>query len=190
MPLVTLVGYRGSGKSALAAALASRLGCSWQDADDVLEAEAGESIAELIQRRGEPAFRAAEAGLLRRLVADEAGILATGGGVVLRDENRRLLRERGRPVVWLVAPAELLRERLAADPATASRRPALGGGDVLAEVAAAVAEREPLYREVADGLLDVSADAPPRLAARLAAWLAGWPEAIRDDGEPAGEAIP
>ncbi len=181
MPLVTLVGYRGSGKSALAAALASRLGCSWQDADDVLEAEAGESIAELIQRRGEPAFRAAEAGLLPRLLADEAGILATGGGVVLREENRRLLRERGRPVVWLMAPAEVLRGRLAADPATASRRPALGGGDVLAEVAAAVVEREPLYREVADGLLDVSADAPPRLAARLDDWLAGWPAAARAD---------
>jgi shikimate kinase len=181
MPLVTLVGYRGSGKSAVAAALAARLGCTWQDADDLLEAEAGESIAELIARRGEPAFRAAEAGLLVRLLAGETGVLATGGGVVLREENRRLLRERGRPVVWLVAPAEVLRGRLAADPATASRRPALGGGDVLAEVAAAVASREPFYREVADGLLDVSADPPDRLAARLAAWLAGWSPAARAD---------
>ncbi|MEX1075484.1 MAG: shikimate kinase [Pirellulales bacterium] len=174
MPQVTLVGYRGSGKSSVAAAIAARLGCSWCDADDMLERETGRSIAEFIREQGEPAFRDAEAELLGRLLAAEAGVVATGGGVVLREENRRLLRRLGPPVVWLSAPPEVLRRRLAADPATASRRPALGGGDVLDEVALALARREPLYREVADGVVDGAIDPLHRIAERITAWRAAW----------------
>lgn len=172
MPTVTLIGYRGCGKSTVAAGLAERLGCSWVDADDVLEAEAGTSITAFIAAMGEPAFRDLETTVLERLLATGPGVLATGGGVVLRESNRRLLRTAGRPVVWLAAPAEVLRQRLAADPSTASRRPALGGGDVLDEVAAAVAAREPLYLAVADAMIDVSAAPPEVIVTRIAAWLA------------------
>jgi len=171
MPLVTLVGYRGSGKSAVAAALAARLGCSWSDADDVLERASARSITDFIRERGEPSFRDMEAALLEQLLAGEAGVIATGGGVVLREGNRQRLRQHGGAVVWLSAPAAVLCRRLAADPATAARRPPLGGGDVLAEVAAAVAGREPFYREVATGVIDVSGEGPPRIAARIVAWL-------------------
>lgn len=187
MPRITLIGYRGSGKSSVAARLAARLGCSWSDADELLEHEAGTPIAVLIHDRGEPFFRDREADLLARLLPREAGVVATGGGVVLRPDNRELLTARGRPVVWLRAPADVLRDRLAADPATISRRPALGGGDVLDEVAAAVEAREPLYRSVADAVIDVTVDSPDRLAERVAAWLATW-----RPGPPAGipETIP
>ncbi|MFM8414016.1 MAG: shikimate kinase [Planctomycetota bacterium] len=174
MPRITLVGYRGTGKSSVAARLAARLGCPWTDADDVLELELGATIAAVIRDRGEPFFRDREAELLARLLDREAGVLATGGGVVLRPENRTLLTSRGRPVVWLQAPAAVLRERLAADPTTSARRPALGGGDALAEVAAAVVAREPLYRSVADAVVDAAVDSPDRIAARLGAWLATW----------------
>ena len=174
MPRITLIGYRGSGKSSVAARLAARLGCSWSDADELLEHELGIAIAALIHDRGESYFRDREADLLTRLLAEEAGVVATGGGVVLRPENRAVLTARGRPVVWLRAPAGVLRDRLAADPATISRRPALGGGDVLDEVAAAVVAREPLYRAVADAVIDVTGDSPDRVAERLAAWLVGW----------------
>lgn len=175
MPVVTLVGYRGSGKSAVAARLAGILGCSWTDADVVLEREAGRSIADLIRDDGEQAFRDAEADLLVRLLERESGVLATGGGVVLRPENRARLRAGGRPVVWLAAPPDVLRDRIAGDPATASRRPALQGGDVLAEVGAAVAAREPLYRAAADAVVDVSIDPPERVADRIAHWLSARP---------------
>jgi shikimate kinase len=179
MPRVTLVGYRGSGKSSVAAELAERLGCSWADADLVLEQELGTTIATLVAERGEPFFRDREADLLGRLLAAGEGVLATGGGVVLRPANRDLLTSHGRPVIWLQAPADVLRGRLAADPATALRRPALTGGDVLDEVATAVAAREPLYREVADAIIDCSSDPPGRLAERIAAWLAAWRPASR-----------
>lgn len=190
MPRITLVGYRGSGKSSVASHLATLLGCSWQDADDVLEREAGESIASLISSRGETSFRDLEAVLLGRLLAQESGVLATGGGVILRESNRDLLRSRGRPVVWLAAPADVLQARIAADPASAARRPALTGTDPLAEVESAVASREPLYRAVADAVIDVSHDQSQRIADRIAAWLAGFSRQHPEAAAPAGEVIP
>jgi shikimate kinase len=155
----------------VASALARHLACSWTDADDVLEREAGMSIAELVATQGEPAFRDLESILLSRLLGEETGIVATGGGVVLREGNRRLLKALGRPVVWLTAPIGVIRERLAADPSSVTRRPSLAGGSAVDEVAEAIAMREPLYREVADGMLDTAADTPERLARRIVAWL-------------------
>jgi shikimate kinase len=185
MPRVTLVGYRGSGKSTVAARLGELLGCSWTDADLVLEQELGTTIADLITQRGEPFFRDREADLLGRLLTAGDGVLATGGGVVLRPANRELLTSRGRPVIWLQAAADILRGRLAADPATAFRRPALTGGDVLDEVATAVAAREPLYRGVADATIDAASDSPDRLAERIAGWLATWrPASLAAAAEP------
>ena len=159
MPRITLVGYRGTGKSTVAGVLARRLECGWQDADTALEERVGCSIANLIRAQGEPAFRDQEAVLLAELLATCAGVLATGGGVVLRPENRALLRRAGRPVVWLQAGPDVVHRRLAADPTTASRRPGLTGGDPLAEVELAIRDREPLYRETADVIVDASAAA-------------------------------
>ncbi len=182
MPRVTLVGYRGTGKSTVAALLAERLGCAWLDADAALEARLGTTIAGLVHGRGEPAFRDAEESLLRELLDSCGGVLATGGGVVLRPGNREALRGRGRPVAWLTAPADVIRGRLAADPLTRDRRPALSAaasvaGDPLAEVDAALASREHLYREVADAAFDTACEPPERVAERIAAWLASDPRA-------------
>lgn len=171
MPRISLIGYRGSGKSTVAALLAERLSCGWIDADSELETVAGMSIADFVATRGEEAFRDAEAAILERLVRDHAGVLATGGGVVLRPGNRALLREHGRPVVWLSAPAAVLRGRIAADPASASRRPPLAGRDPLADVEPALAAREPLYRECADVVVDVADEPPALVAARIVRWL-------------------
>lgn len=171
MPFVTLIGYRGTGKTTVARILAERLDTSWTDADVVLEEKIGCTIAELVRSAGEPGFRDAEAELLAEMLATPGGVLATGGGVVLRQANRVLLREHGRPVVWLDAPVDIIRRRLAADPATVERRPALLGGDPLAEVEQAVRAREPLYRECADWAIDTGASPPADVAARIAAWL-------------------
>ncbi|NBW85828.1 MAG: shikimate kinase [Planctomycetia bacterium] len=171
MPRITLIGYRGTGKSTVAGILARRLQCPWHDADAVLETRIGNTIAAFVRKRGEPAFRDEEAAVLRELL-EQPGVLATGGGVVLRAENRELLRRLGRPLVWLQAPVDVLRRRLAADPATAERRPALSGADPLAEVEEALRTREPLYSECADAAFDVAADAPERIAARILDWLA------------------
>ena len=160
MPTVTLIGYRGTGKSTVAAALARRLGGPWWDADVELERVVGMSIASLIRDRGEPKFRDEESVVLGELLANPDGVLATGGGVILRPDNRERLRARGGRVVWLTAPGPVLRQRLAADPTTASRRPGLTGADPLAEIDAALAVREPLYRECAGMVIDTSQASP------------------------------
>ena len=172
MPQVTLIGYRGTGKSTVAAGLAARLGCGWQDADAVLEERLGCTIATLVRDQGEPAFRDAEATILADLLASTSGVLSTGGGVVLRPDNRRLLRHRARPVIWLTAPADVIRSRLAADPTTRDRRPALSGRDPLAEIDDALAAREPLYRECADIAFDTAAAPADTIVDRIVAWLA------------------
>ena len=173
MPRITLVGYRGTGKSTVAALLAARLGCGWLDADAVLEERLGTTIAALVRERGEAAFREAETAFLRDLLASDVGVVATGGGVVLRPENRELLRQGGGAVVWLTAPADVIRSRLASDPTTRERRPALSGNDPLAEVDAALAAREPLYRAVADVVFDTSVEVPEEVAGRIAGWVSG-----------------
>lgn len=171
MPLVTLIGYRGTGKSTVARLLAERLAASWVDADAALEERLGCTIAALVRERGEAAFRDAEAEVLAHLLATFHGVLATGGGVVMREANRRLLAERGRPIVWLTAPAAVIRQRLAADPSTTERRPALRGNDVFAEVEAVVREREPLYRSCAEHTIDTSTQSPAAVAGQIVAWL-------------------
>jgi shikimate kinase len=176
MPRLTLIGYRGTGKSTVAAALAGRLACGVCDADRLLEERFGCTIGEMIRSRGEAAFRDAEEALLGELLDDCAGVLSTGGGVVLRPANRLELRRRGRPVVWLDARADVVRGRLAADPATMLRRPGLTGPDPLAEVEAALSFRLPLYASCADLRVDTSTAQPEAIAAAVAAWLAdAWP---------------
>lgn len=175
MPRITLIGYRGTGKSTVAALVASRLGCGWTDADEVLERKHGCTITTFIRDRGEPAFRAAETEVLAELLAAVDGVLATGGGVVMRPENRRMLDRLGRPIVWLTAPADVVRRRLAADPGSADRRPALVGTDPLAEVAALISAREALYRECADLEVDTAASPPEEVAETIVEWLGGRP---------------
>ncbi len=171
MPRITLIGYRGSGKTTIASLLAKHLDCSWIDADAVIESHVGSSIATFMSSYGEAAFRDKEASILASEFCKFDGVLATGGGIVLRPENRSLLREAFFPVVWLTAPGNVIRRRLAADPSTASRRPALSGRDPLDEVAEALVIREPLYKECANHIVDVSKERPEVLAEAIVSWL-------------------
>jgi shikimate kinase len=163
MPRLTLIGYRGTGKSTVARLLADRLGCGWSDADEAFERDTGASIADHFREHGEDSFRTREEAILRRLLTEERGVLATGGGVVLREANRCLLRTHGRPVFWLDASPEAILARLAGDPSTVSARPALSAAGVLTEVPAILAVREPWYAATAD--LRIDADGPAAIVA-------------------------
>ena len=97
-----LIGYRGTGKTTVARLLAERLGWQWLDADEELERRAGKTIAAIFADEGESAFRDLESQVLADLVQRDRHIIALGGGVVLRPENRALIKQAG-TVVWLTA---------------------------------------------------------------------------------------
>ena len=145
---LVLIGYRGTGKSDVARVLASRLGWPWFDADEQIEALAGKSIAEIFAQDGEPVFRDWETRVVGELSERSDTVLALGGGAVMRSENRAAMLRQGR-VVWLTAsPATILR-RVAADPATAARRPNLTVQGGITEIIATLAVRNPIYRQCA-----------------------------------------
>ena len=169
-PRLFLVGYRGTGKSAVGRHLAAALGWSFADADALIEAAAGRSIADLFRDVGESGFRERESAVLAALCRAENHVVATGGGVVLRQANRDLLKGSGY-VAWLTATPEMIWSRLQSDPATAARRPNLTASGGLQEVLDLLAVREPLYREVADAAFPTDDRSPEQVAdAILAAW--------------------
>ena len=173
MNLLFLIGYRGSGKTTVARALADRLGWDFLDADAVLEERAGRTIRDIFVTDGETGFRDLESAVLADLAKRTNTVIATGGGIVLREANRQLLTANGF-VAWLTADAATLWSRIQGDPTTAERRPALAGGG-LDEVERLLAVREPLYRSVADVEVAVGPVSPDRAAdAILAAWKRSW----------------
>lgn len=152
----------GAGKSAAARALGERLGTLVADLDAMIEAEEGASVAELFERAGEAYFRRREGELLERALNAGARVVACGGGVVLDPARRATLRDRCR-VVWLeVTPAEAAR-RVGAG----AGRPLLSGGDPAARLAALLAERAPLYAEVAHARIPTDGLTPAEVAARV-----------------------
>ncbi len=142
-----LIGPRGSGKTTVARLLAARLGWDWVDADDVLEARHGRSVRVLFAEEGEAGFRDRESAVLADLCGRRRCVVSTGGGVVVREANRALLRASGF-VVWLTAGAETLWRRMQEDERSADRRPMLTVGG-RAEVEEILRVREPWYRECA-----------------------------------------
>ena len=120
---VALVGLPGSGKTRVGAALAERLGWAWTDLDSEIEYAASRPVAQILREDGEPAFRALEFDVLRRLLARGApAVISCGGGVLTVDDARNLLLDRA-CVVWLDAPDSVLLDRLG----DGAARPLLNG---------------------------------------------------------------
>lgn len=162
MPLLFLIGYRGSGKTTVGRLVADRLSWAFVDADSVLEERHGRTIREIFAAEGEASFRGKEAAVLADLCTCTDTVIATGGGVVLREVNRALLKRHGL-VAWLAADPATLLSRIQGDPTTAARRPDLAGGG-LTEVEQLLAAREPLYRACADVVVAAGALSPERAA--------------------------
>ena len=166
---LVLIGYRGTGKSTVARHLAHELAWDWVDCDVEVELRAGRSIAAIFADGGEAAFRDLEAAVLAELLARPKVVIAAGGGVVVRPENRRLLCS-ATHVVWLTARVNTIAKRMASDATTAARRPNLvGGGE--AEIRRLLAVREPLYRQCAT--LEIATDerSPAEMSAEIRARL-------------------
>lgn len=140
---VILVGPPGAGKSTVGRLLAERIGVDFTDVDDLIVTHAGRSISEIFITDGEPVFRQLEEIEVAAALAGRSGVLALGGGAVLSERTRTLLR--GRRVVFLsVGMAEGVRRT-----GLSTARPLLAGVNPRATFAALLDARLPLYREVA-----------------------------------------
>ncbi|MBN2194508.1 MAG: shikimate kinase [Polyangiaceae bacterium] len=150
---VVLVGYRGTGKSAVAGIIGEALVRPVISLDAELVRRAGSPIPELVSREGWSGFRDREVALVAELSARHGIVLDCGGGVVERRENFAPLRASGR-VVWLRATPATIVQRIAAD----NQRPALTAGKSFTdEVVEVLARRAPLYSELANDVVDTDA---------------------------------
>ena len=158
-----LVGLMGAGKSTLGRQVARRLHLPFLDADVELERRLGVTIATIFEIEGEQAFRDREEALIAELTDRRGIVLATGGGAVTREGSRRCLNERG-TVAYLHATPDTLFGRVR----TSRNRPMLKVEDPRARLAALYAERDPLYRMIADHVIESDRDTVMRFARSLA----------------------
>jgi shikimate kinase len=166
---IFLIGYRGTGKTSVARELASRLAYDWIDADDIVEQEAGKSIAGIFADEGEAGFREWEGRVVTALSRKRRAVVALGGGSVLRADNRQAICAAG-PVVWLTASVDTILNRVAADSTTASRRPNLTTGG-RTEIEELLAIRTRHYQQCATLIVDTEGKTPAEVAEEIAANL-------------------
>ena len=155
-----LIGFMGSGKSVVGHALAEQLGYRLYDTDAMVEESAGRSIAEIWDDEGEPGFRTREHDAVLHACAGSGRVIACGGGAVLNIRNYGVLKGAG-TVVYLRAPADVLRDRLA----DGMTRPLLredGAFDRL------LADRTPAYESAADLIVDADTGSASEIAAVIA----------------------
>ena len=164
--VITLIGYRGCGKSSVAPRLAKRLGWEWSDCDIEIEKRCGVSVRDIFQHEGEAGFRTRESEVLEDLLSQPQLVLASGGGSILAKGNRQKMRAAG-PVVWLQASIKTLARRLSGDGHANQNRPSLTGRPIHEEIADVLAVREPLYRETASLIVDVDDTRPDLVAKRI-----------------------
>lgn len=137
---IVMVGMMGAGKTAVGRALAARLNAPFLDSDHEIEAAANMTIPEIFARDGEPFFRQKERQVIARLLEEERGVLSTGGGAFLAEENRQVITAKG-VSVWLNADLEVLWNRVR----HRDTRPLLRTPDPRATLSNLYHERVPLY---------------------------------------------
>jgi len=146
---IYLVGLMGAGKTTIGRSLAKRLGIEFVDSDREIEARTGVSIPTIFEIEGDEGFRKREAQVIEDISQTSGYVVATGGGAVLREENRARLRGSGF-VVYLNVPPAILWERTRRD----TNRPLLQVENPLARLKELYVQRDPYYREVADLVVD------------------------------------
>lgn len=159
---IFLVGMMGAGKTTVGRELAKRLGRRFADCDHEIEARTGVGIPVIFEIEGEEGFRRRETQELDELSRQRDIVVATGGGIVLAEENRAILRERGTVIYLDVAP-EVLFERTRHD----RNRPLLQVENPRARIEALYLERTPLYRAVADLILPGRRGSPQAMARNI-----------------------
>ncbi|MHB8743894.1 MAG: shikimate kinase AroK [Sulfuricaulis sp.] len=169
---VFLIGPMGAGKSTIGRHLAELLGKEFQDSDQEIEKRTGASIPLIFEIEGEAGFRSRESSVLDDLTRKTNLVLATGGGIILSQDNQRTLHDRGL-VVYLHAPLETLLQRTRRD----RHRPLLQTTDRRRTLEDILKTREPIYRQTADVVIETAHRSPVSVAREIARKL----EAMQND---------
>lgn len=160
---IVLIGFMGSGKTTFGKALAEHMHMEFLDTDAYIEERAGKSIPEIFAEDGEEAFRRLETEVLMYLRDSVSGtVFATGGGMPLRQENARLLKEIGK-VCYLTAAPQVIYDRVKGD----TNRPLLQDKDPYGRICHLMRERRPLYEKAADVIVDANSDDIKEMIGRL-----------------------
>lgn len=160
-----LIGMMGVGKTTVGRLLAHQLGYGFIDTDDVIVKAAGKSINEIFTEEGEAAFRQLESDVLGQVCAYTKLTIATGGGIVLRQENWGYLRHG--LIVWLDAPVQILLKRLAED----ETRPLLQDSNPEDKLRSLLQQRQPLYSQADLHITITDNQTPEEIATRILATI-------------------
>jgi shikimate kinase len=170
---VAMAGFMGSGKSRIGWELSRRLQLTFIDTDRVIERVACMRISEIFELYGEATFRDYETEIVRRVLRLDGVVVSTGGGTVVRDENRAMLASRG-PVVVLEASPDTIFKRT-----RRHRRPLLESGDPLERIRSLMSQRAAFYRDIATITVHSddrqASDVVEEIVERLQAWRAANP---------------
>ena len=150
---VVLIGYRATGKSIVGRILSAKLKIAFWDTDALVEKSIAMPIKEIVALHGWDFFRAKEKETIKTLAQKGDWVIATGGGVVLAQENVDLLKQAG-VIIWLNAPLQDIVDRLNKDAQSAAVRPQFTSGDIVQETVDMMKQRLPLYESAADYTVD------------------------------------
>ncbi len=152
---IILIGFRGTGKTTIGKMLAQRLGKEFVDADEYLEQKEGKTVKDIFAEGGEKLFREIETEVIAELCLSDNRVVATGGGVILREENVKTLKKSG-IIILLEADTDTIYKRIHRDARTEQRRPSLTNRGAYEEIEYLLEYRRPLYDKTADFVINTT----------------------------------
>ena len=163
---IVLIGYRCCGKTTVGKLLARNLKRKFLDTDRLIEERTGLSIQSYVSQNAWGNFRRAERDVVEKIAAKDAVVIATGGGVIIDQENVRNLRKNGW-MVWLDSGAPDIKDRMKKEVKAGRLRPSLSGADPLDEIDQILQERRPFYEHSSDYTVDTNGQPPEKVAQEI-----------------------
>ncbi len=170
MKNIILTGYRCTGKTGVGKRLSERLKLPFYDTDEIIIEKAGMSITEIVKKGGWDEFRLREKEAIKELGLNRNCIIATGGGAFETLENREVLKNNSL-FIWLSADVKTIVKRMRSDQKSMSHRPSLSHDDLVTECSVILEKREPVYRELADLIIDTSDKGIDKVADEICRFL-------------------
>ena len=167
---IFLIGFRGAGKTSVGKILAQRLNRKYIDADEYLEQKEGKTIKDIFEEGGEGKFREIESDVIAELCLQNNTVIATGGGVVLKEENVNRMKKCG-VAILLEADVDTLYKRIKGDITSTTKRPDLTNYGEYQEIRYLLEKRKPLYDKTADFVVNTAKMSIGEAAGKIASFI-------------------